>query len=169
MNNIFKLLVCFILTGFVITACQPDAHKEVGDPRDIIPTLTGTWKLTKALQVDEDASRKGFPYKELDITSLFPYTDFQLTLNANGKIPSTFATVAGNSPKIVKLAAGNWTVDDPSFPKVITLTSGSTTEKMTLGSYPVGATKSLKVRVERRDASAGDKLLISYTYEFAKQ
>ncbi len=169
MKNTLKLLIGCCLAGIVISGCQPEAHKDLGDPRDIVPSLAGTWKLTRAVQVDEDAARKGFPYKELDITSLFAYTDFQLTFNVNGSAPSTFATVTGSSPALIKLTEGDWTVDDPQYPKVITLKNGATTETVTLGAYPVGANSTLKLRAERRDASAGDKLLISYTYEFAKQ
>jgi hypothetical protein len=157
-----------LMAALLFAACSPTEHKDLGEPRDILTSLGGTWKLTKAVQVDEDATRKGFPYKELDITSLFPYTNFVLTLNVTGGAPATFTTNPGTSPKIIKLASGTWTVDDPKYPQVITLTSGATTEKVTLGGYPVGASKTLKLRVERKDASSG-KLLISYTYEFAKQ
>lgn len=154
--------------SLLFTACQPDTIKEIGESRNILSSLQGTWKLTKATQVDEDASRKGFPYKELDITNIFPYTNFQLKLDLASGAPTTFTTTPGSSPKIIKLASGNWSVDNADYPKVITLTSGATTEKVTLGGYPVGAANALKLKVERKDAVTG-KLLISYSYEFAKQ
>lgn len=157
-----------LAAAIFFAACTPKEHKELGAPRNIIASLSGTWKLTKATQVDEDASKKGFPFKELDITPLFPYTNFVLTLNVANGAPGTFTTTPGSSPRIIKLASGNWTVDNIDNPKVITLTSGATTEKATLGGYPVGASSALKLRVERKDAATG-KLLISYTYEFAKQ
>lgn len=158
----------FMLMAIVLmlSACKPDAHKEIGAPRNIQASLVGTWKLVKATQVDEDAARKGFPFKELDITNLFPYTNFVLKFNSG--TPGTFTTTPGSSPKIIKLASGNWAVDNADYPKNITLTSGSTTEVVTLGGYPVGAATTLKLKVERKDASTG-KLLITYTYEFAKQ
>lgn len=40
-------------------ACTPVAHKEIGEQRNILSSLEGTWKLTKATQVDEAAKAKG--------------------------------------------------------------------------------------------------------------
>ncbi len=154
--------------ALVFTACTPAERQELGVPRNIVESLAGNWKLTKATQVDEDAAKKGFPYKELDITSLFPYTNFVLQLNLNNGVPATFTTTPGSSPKIIKLASGTWSLDDNLSPKNVTLTSGATTEIVTLGGYPVGPYNTLKLKVERKDAATG-KLLISYSYEFAKQ
>lgn len=166
MKIVMKTGWMFALVTLLFTACQPDAHKEIGAPRNIAGSLEGTWKLIKATQVDEDAARKGFPFKQLDITTIYPYTDFVLKFT-NGS-PATFTTTPGSSPKIIKLASGNWTLDNPDYPQKITLTSGSTTEIATLGGYPTGPYSTLKLKVERKDASTG-KVLITYTYEFAKQ
>lgn len=167
MQILLKKSWMLVAVTLFFAACTPKEHKELGAPRNVIASLSGTWKLTKATQVDEDATKKGFPFKELDITSLFPYTNFVLTLNVTNGAPATFTTTPGSSPRIIKLASGNWTVDNIEYPKDITLTSGATTEKVTLGGYPVGASNTLKLRVERKDATG--KLLISYSYEFAKQ
>jgi len=168
MKIVLKTGFWILAAGLLFAACTPEAKKDLGAPRNILESLAGTWKLTKATQVDEDAAKKGFPFKELDITSLFPYTNFVLTLNLASGAPGTFSTTPGTSPKIIKLTSGNWAVDNAEYPKDITLTSGTTTEKVTLGGYPVGALTTLKLKVERKDASTG-KLLISYSYEFAKQ
>lgn len=168
MKSILKTGMMLLSAAIFFGACSPSELKEIGAPRNVLESLAGTWKLTKATQVDEDASKKGFPFKEMDITSLFPYTSFVLKLDLNNGAPGTFTTTPGPSPKIIKLGSGNWTVDNSEYPKDITLTSGSATEKITLGSYPVGASSALKLKVERKDASTG-KLLISYSYEFAKQ
>ncbi|MDZ4794766.1 MAG: DUF5004 domain-containing protein [Bacteroidota bacterium] len=168
MKIILKTSLLVFAAAIFFAACTPVEHKELGAPRNIMESISGTWKLTKAIQVDEDASKKGFPFKELDITTLFPYTNFLLTLNLTNGGPGTFTTTPGSSPRIIKLASGNWTVDNIEYPKVITLTSGAANEKVTLGGYPVGASNALKLKVERKDAGTG-KLLISYSYEFAKQ
>ena len=168
MQKIFRIGIMMLSVSLLLTACQPDAHKELEAPKNILESLQGTWKLTKATQVDEAAKAKGFPFKELDLTTLFPYTDFKLTLNLNAGAPGTFATVPGASPKIIKLTSGNWTVDNAEYPKNITLTSGSTTEVTTLGGYPVGASNTLKLKVEKKEAASG-KVVVSYSYEFAKQ
>jgi len=166
-RSIKNLLFIFSVAA-VFSACSPEDYKELGPPRNILTAISGNWKLIKATQTDEDAKAKGFPFKEKDLTLLFPYTDFKLTLNLNNGTPGTFSTVPGSSPRIIKLTSGNWAVDNAEYPKVITLTSGAVTETVTLGGYPVGVATTLKLKVERRDASTG-KLLISYSYEFAKQ
>lgn len=168
MNKTIKNIAYILTVAIVLAACSPTEYKELGPPRNILTAISGQWKLIRAVQTDEDAKAKGFPFKEKDLTTLFPYTDFSLTLNLSGAAPGTFSTTPGSSPRIIKLASGNWTVDNPEYPKVITLTSGAVTETVTLGGYPVGSVNTLKLTVERRDAGTG-KLLISYSYEFAKQ
>ena len=99
---------------------------------------------------------------------MFPYTNFVITLNVAANAPTTFVAVPGTSPKIVKLNSGNWSVDNINYPKKIYLSNGTATDTISLGGYPVGASNTLKISKEKRDASSG-KLLISYSYEFAKQ
>ena len=168
MKIVFKKFLIALAVSSIFTACQPDAIKDLEPPRNILASLEGTWKLTQATQVDESAKAKGFPFKELNITPLFAYTDFKITFNLNAGVPGTFTTVPGASPKIVKLSSGNWSVDDIENPKNITLKSGTTSEIITLGGYPVGAATSLKLKVERKEAATG-KTVVSYSYEFAKQ
>jgi hypothetical protein len=168
MKNISKLLMIIPLLGIILFACQPADYKEVGVPVQNVSALAGTWKLSKVTQTDEDAARKGFPFTTLDLTSVFPYSDFKLTLNTNGNTPTTFATTPGSAPKVIRLLTGNWTADDPMYPKVLTLVNGTDTSRVTLGSYPTGSTGALKLRQEKRDATT-NRLLISYNFEFIKQ
>jgi hypothetical protein len=171
-----KVLNKLLLPVFLVLAfysCRPDNFKDLGTPSNVTSSLAGTWKLNKVIQTDEDAKNKGFTYtpiniQQLDVTNIFPYTDFKFTLNMNGSTPSTFTTTPGNAPKIIKLTTGNWVIDDPNYPKVISMINGTDTAKITLGSYPMGSSPVLKVTSEKRDASTG-KLLISYSYEFIKQ
>jgi hypothetical protein len=173
MKNILNKILLPVLAISIFYSCRPDEYKELGTPASVTSSLAGTWKLNKVIQTDEDAKNKGFTYEPIniqqtDITSIFPYTDFRFTLNMNGTTPSTFTTNPGNAPRIISLASGNWSVDDPNYPKVITMVNGNDTSRITLGSYPAGSSPVLKVTSERRDATTG-KLLISYTYEFIKQ
>jgi len=174
MKIVLKTGLIIVAVAMLFTACTPEAHKEIGEARNIVASLEGTWKLSKATQVDEDAAFKGFPtyVTTMDITTIYPYTDFVLKFNLTNGVPSTFTTIPGGSPAIIKLTSGSWTVDDPAFPKVITLTSGSTTEKTTLGGYTVGPNSTLKLKVSKYlfpTPVAGPKLLITYIYEFVKQ
>ncbi|HEX6335304.1 MAG TPA: DUF5004 domain-containing protein [Flavisolibacter sp.] len=157
---IFSSIIVVLAAG-----CKPELKGELGTPNNNIAALNGEWKLAKVLQTDVDAQRKGFPYSTMDLTTIFPYSDFKMTFNVANK---TFTTVPGNSPKIIRLTSGNWTADNESAPKNLTLVNGSDTARIVLGSYPNAVNPRLKLKVERKDAATG-KVLITYDYEFVKQ
>jgi len=170
LTNIFFFL---LLAGTFLYSCKPESFDDVKAPSDVAASIAGTWRLTKVIQTDEDAKAKGFTYgsvnvQQMDITSVFPYTDFRLTLNTSGATPSTFTTTPGNAPQIIKLASGNWSFDDPKFPKTIKMTSGTQEETVSIGGYPTAINPTLNLKLERRDA-ATNKLLVSYSYQFTKQ
>lgn len=170
MKNMLLKISFLLLVTVSLVACQPDKIEAIGEPRSIVSSFVGSWKLSKAVQVDEDVKRKGssFIFNTLDLTSLFPYTDFTLTLNAdNTGSPTTFTANAGSSPAIIGLTNGNWSVDDGKAPKSIIFKNGANTEGVTLGAYPIGGNNKLTFRIERKDAAG--KVMISYTYEFTKQ
>jgi Domain of unknown function (DUF5004) len=172
MKNVIKIFFPVLLMAGLFSTCTPDKFEDIGPVRNVLSSFAGTWKLTKVTQKDEESARKGFPYAELDLTTLFPYTDFTLKLDVDSKfIPNTFTATSGNSPKIITLTSGIWSVDNLQQPTVITFKNGAVTELVTLGGYPIGGNNNLKFKVERRDAdpAANNKLLISYTYEFTKQ
>lgn len=166
MKKYFKFLSLPLL-AIIFNSCQPKDYKEIGQPISTLSSLQGTWKLAKVTQTDEVAAKKGFPYITTDLTTAFPYTDFKFTLNTDGNSPTTFSTTPGNSPKIIRLSSGKWMVDDPSYPKVLTLINGIDTANVTLGGYPSGISPSLKIKLEKNDAATG-KLILSYIYEFIK-
>ncbi len=161
-----------LLGAMLVTGCRPESFKDIGAPRTITSSFIGTWKITKVVQVDEDAKRKGssFTFQSLDLTTLFPYTDFTLTLNANssGQL-TTFTVDAGNSPAIIGLTSGTWSVDNGDQPQALIFKQGSLTETVTLGAYPMGGNSKLNFRIERKDPANDNKVMISYTYEFTKQ
>lgn len=170
MKNIILKISFLLLISAAIIGCQPDKVGEIGAIRDVPASFAGSWKLTKAVQVDEDVKRKGssFIFNTIDLTSLFPYTDFKLTLNTSVHgSPTTFTADAGASPAIIGLTSGTWAVDDGKAPKAITFKNGANTEEVTLGAYPIGGNNKLTFRIERKDAAG--KVMISYTYEFTKQ
>ncbi|RYE22056.1 MAG: DUF5004 domain-containing protein [Sphingobacteriales bacterium] len=168
MKSINKITLMLVLAVAVFASCKPDALQELGPERDLLASLQGNWKLVKATQVDEDAKTKGFPYQQLDITSLFPYTTFAFSLNTDANGPTTFTATPGTSPKIIKVTGGTWAVDNLKYPKNLIFTNGAVRDTVSLGGYPVGAATSLKLKKDKRDFTTG-KLLISYTYEFNKQ
>ncbi|HVU58589.1 MAG TPA: DUF5004 domain-containing protein [Puia sp.] len=163
-----NIIIAGVLAWLLAAGCKPENFKPVGKAGTPAASLAGTWKISKVTQKDENAANFGWPYQVTDLTSLFPYTDFTLTLNMNGGAPATFTTTPGQSPRIITIASGNWSVDDPVYPKVLTLAGASDTATITLGSYPTEVDPTLKITLAKHDAATG-RLLISYSYVFVKQ
>lgn len=157
----------FTICILAIWSCKPEAFAPIGEPQNVVKSIQGTWGLTKVTQIDQDATTKGFPYKQLDITSVYTYTDLVLVFlgDAQGN-PGTFTITSGNSPKISDLTSGNWTVDDLKAPTVISLKNGTVTGNLTIGSYV--SLKSGKLII-KRDKKLNGKLILSYQYEFTKK
>jgi hypothetical protein len=161
-----NLLMAFLGVTALVWSCRPDEPAPIGDPVNKIETLNGTWSLSKVVQVDNDAVKKGFPNQRLDITDLYSYQDFKLTfqLDANGN-PGAFSTTPGNAPEIITVASGTWSVDDPAAPVVVTLQNGSNQAALEFTTYNGLLNNKLSLKLVRRD---GEKALVSYEYEFEK-
>lgn len=148
--------------------CKREEFSSPAPSGDVLSTLTGSWRLAKATQKDEGAEIKNSPYVTMDITSLFPYTDYRLTLTGTAGNKGTYTAVPGNSPKIIKYNTGNWEVDDVTNPKMIWFINGTDTTKMQIGSYPTSFNASFKLKQTKIDVATG-KPAITYDYEFVKQ
>ncbi|WP_461789747.1 DUF5004 domain-containing protein [Pedobacter sp.] len=159
----FSLLACILF----VFACKPEKFGPITSEVNVVKQIQGTWGLTKVTQVDQDAATKGFPYKELDITNVYPYKDLTIALlgDASGN-PTTFTITNGNSPKIADLTSGTWTADDAMAPTTITLKNGTTTNLLKLGSY--AGLSSGKFYLTKNKSING-KVIISYKYEFTKK
>jgi len=164
-----KIFSSVALICLMVTACQPEKLKSYVDieANANLVAISGTWKLVKVVQTDNDAAKKGFPYQTMDITSAFAYTTATMTFNLSAGAPTTFAINNGTAPGVVAITTGNWTVDNAKAPQVITLTNGAVSEKLTLGSYPNAVSPNLKVRVTRSDVVTG-KVLVTYDYEYSR-
>ncbi|HYE56479.1 MAG TPA: hypothetical protein VD996_16635, partial [Chitinophagaceae bacterium] len=84
------LTLLFALT-LVVAGCKPDAIKgyervNSGD----VKSVAGTWTGVSVLQRDNDAERKNFPYKSMDITSALEFNKVKLTLQENNGQPGNF-------------------------------------------------------------------------------
>lgn len=162
-----KYIVLALLIASV-WGCKPEEFGPiVGSEQNVVKDLQGNWSLTKVTQVDQDAVTKGFPYKELDITSIYPYKELSITLqgDASGS-PGAFTITPGNSPKISDFNTGTWSVDNAVAPTVITLKNGATSSNLTLGSYAY--LKSGKFYLKKEKKFNG-KVIVSYQYEFTRK
>jgi hypothetical protein len=163
MKRIHLLTICFVAFAGIFS-CKPEAFKNVGTPTGNLDALNGNWRLTKVTQTDVDAQKKGFPFQTMDLTNVFPYTEFKMSFNVEAK---TFTATPGNSPNILRLTSGSWAPDNVNAPQNLTLVNGTDTSRIVLGGYPNSVNPNLRLKVDRKDAAG--KVLISYNYEFSKQ
>jgi len=134
MKQIFSItLAVAILT---LVSCKRDDFKEVGNNADFkIETLGGTWSTSSVTQTDEDAIRKGFPFKTQDITSDFNLNQTKISLNLNGTNPGTFTIAYGAAAKLLKHTSGNWALDNLQKPSKVYLINGIDTIKLKINNY----------------------------------
>lgn len=170
MKKVKNILCIAAMTTLVVTGCSPEKYDALPASDNVITSLTGNWTLRSVIQKDEGAENKNSPFVTLDLTSIFPYTQYKLTLASTSGTSGTYTAVPGASPKIIRSNTGKWEVDDAKNPKFISFISGTDTTKMQIGSYPRTFNQSFKLRQTKVDQSTDAKAAaVSYDYEFVKQ
>ena len=164
-NNILSIAA---ITALVLPACSPEEYDALPESGNVITSLTGNWTLKSVVQKDESAEIKNSPFVTQDLTSIFPYTQYKLTLQGASGATGTYTAVPGTSPKIIRSNTGKWEVDDAKNPKIISFINGTDTTKMQIGSYPRSFNASFKLRQTKIDLATG-KAALTYDYEFVKQ
>lgn len=150
----------------VIASCKPDAIKEYepvtsGD----VKSIAGTWTGASVLQRDNDAERKNFPYKSQDVTAALEFSKVKITLQESNGQPTTFTIDHGTAPKIFRLTAGTWQVDNAGKVGVISLINPGDTVRLTLGSYNLLSQNSMQLRQEK---TLLGRAAITYEFNFSK-
>jgi hypothetical protein len=102
----------------------------------------------------------------MDLSTTAKFTDTRLTLNVVNGAPGTFSIVYGNAMPVLKLASGNWAVDNVQKPSAIQLINGTDTVRLKLGSYSNIITKG-KMDLQQ-SKFLGAKEVIRYQYQFSR-
>ena len=170
MKKVKNILSIAAMATLVVIGCSPEEYDALPESSNVITSLAGNWTLKSVVQKDEGAENKNSPFVTMDLTSIFPYTQYKLTLASTSGTSGTYTAVPGASPKIIRSNTGKWEVDDAKNPKVISFINGTDTTKMQIGSYPRSFNQSFKLRQTKVDMSTAAKApAISYDYEFVKQ
>lgn len=163
-NKFLSIALAALVTGF--TACQPDDTKEyVPVVTGNIKTIAGTWKGASVLQRDNDAERKSFPYKSMDITNVLEFNKVKLTLLESNGQPTTFTIDHGGAPPIFKFTTGTWKVDNTDKVGKLSLINSGDTIKLTLGSYNTFLNNTMQLR-QSKTLLGND--VITYEFNFSK-
>ncbi len=164
-------LMC--IAALVMNSCTPDNNFSIGQPENRISQLSGAWKLQNVNQVDliaksnnfVDPSRTDISLTEQDITNIAPFTDMVVTFATSPAGPTTFSIDYGQAPKIFKLNAGTWKVDDIATPGTIKFINGVDTVATKIGSVNLLSAGMLTLQVIKYQ---GIKPVIEYDYKFKK-
>lgn len=161
-----KIVTVALAAMIALAACQPDEAKEyVPVESGNVKSVAGTWTGSSVLQRDNDAERKNFPYKSLDITGALEFNKVKLTLVENNGQPTTFTIDHGGAPQIFRLTSGTWKVDNAAKVGTISLINAGDTIKLTLGSYNLLAQN--KMLLKQSKTLLG-KEVIGYEFNFSK-
>lgn len=161
-----KVALIALATMLVMAACTPE------DTKDYVPVVSGnvksvagTWTGSSVMQRDNDAERKNFPYKSMDITNVLEFNKVKLTLEENGGQPTNFTIDHGGAPQIFKFTSGTWEVDNADKVGLISLINAGDTIHLTLGSYNLLAEN--KMLLKQSKTLLG-KEVITYEFNFSK-
>ncbi len=136
MKKTFRTLAATLAAIVVLVACQPDKLKDFQPVESGgIDDIAGTWTGVNVLQRDNDAERKDFPFKTMDVTNALEFTKVKLTLQASNGQPTTFNIDHGTAPEIFRLKSGTWKVDNVDKVGVISLINPGDTIRLVLGPY----------------------------------
>jgi Domain of unknown function (DUF5004) len=164
MKNVLSIL---LLMAVAMVACKPEAIKdyEASNSNFKVSDLSGTWKCTSITQTDEDAVRKGFPYKALDVTNSINATQLKFIINMSGANPGQFTIDHGTGIKLFKSTAGNWLTNATNKPSQMWFVNNLDTVKFTIIDYNNFAQNKM---VLKRDRTFNGKVVSTYTYSFSK-
>lgn len=164
--NSHKIITLFFAGTLALAACKPDAVKDYEPVSSgSVKSVAGTWTGSSVLQRDNDAERKNFPYKSMDITSALEFNKVKITLLENNGQPTTFTIDHSTAPKIFRLTTGTWKVDNTDKVGIISLINPGDTIKLVLGSYNLLSQGKMQLRQAK---TLLGKDAVTYEYNFSK-
>ncbi|MDB5202413.1 MAG: hypothetical protein JWQ27_1822 [Ferruginibacter sp.] len=174
MKKTFKYFIALGLCGALLYSCKPDNDFTAGQPQNRMAQLAGAWKLQSVSQIDliaksnnfSDPSRPEVDLTTQDITAVAPFTDMTITFAEDAtNAPTTFSVIYGNAPKIFKLSAGTWKVDNLTAPGSIKLINGVDTTTTLIGAVNNLSLGMMTLQLKKYQ---GVKAVTQYNYNFKK-
>ena len=108
-------LIFFVLICLLAVSCDKKEEEDIVEPITLYDKVGGVWELESLLQTDEIAKAGNSELYELDLTLVFEFSSFQISLDLDEEMEPTSFEVSGEAPELF-LTAGYWDLDNP-FPK----------------------------------------------------
>jgi hypothetical protein len=164
-----NIAIIVLAISALFASCRPEKIKpyESAGSNGDIASLATVWTGSSAMQTDNNAVNKNFPYKTLDISQALQIGQWKLTLNAAGNTPGVFTMEYGTAPSFFKFSSGNWKVDDAIKAGKVYLINdaGTDTLSFTLGSYQNLLNNKLVLTTQKFLLG---KPAVTYEYTFVK-
>ncbi|MGY6560787.1 MAG: DUF5004 domain-containing protein [Luteibaculaceae bacterium] len=161
MKTLFNILGLAALL-FVTSACQKEL--ELGPEPDRNAGLSGTWTLTRVVQVDfTDPARRTRDVSRFFIDESNPQTARQISFNA---VNRTFTLSEGGLGPNYLGGSGTWSFDDERFPSRILVTRENEGTAFWVLNSPIRPQESrLRFSIVR---SCDGEQIVGYRYEFER-
>ena len=116
MSNIKNIKIYFflLLVPLLFSKCQETVDGDFVSPITTYEKIKGTWYLSSLILKDDYANSLEIEPSELNLTNVFNFNDFQLTLNVNDNNEPLDYSVNGAVPKLFP-TEGFWNLST-SFP-----------------------------------------------------
>lgn len=172
MKNISRILVAFIVTVGIFSACTDTNDGTYVAPISISEKIHGTWAAISVKQTDEIAKTAGQTPTDLGLSRQFNFTSFHVLFNTDDKNNPTSYSISGDAPALIP-ASGYWNmpnlfINTDATPNEIYLYADAAktqkTATLTLASVP-GLLDVFEFKLTRRSNGVA---FVSYTYRLCK-
>jgi hypothetical protein len=106
------LLILFLAILSALMGCEEEPNVNPNGFTEFKVNINGSWKIER------------FTQNGIDITNALNSQSSEINLNYEGITPSTFS-LSSKFPFVTKSLNGNWSFDDPVFPKTINFSDGT--------------------------------------------
>lgn len=157
--RVLLLFLLFVAGGLMaLTSCNDTEDGSYVAPITLGEKVNGKWVLNSITQIDEVAGTES-----LNLTGLFDFRTFSITLNADADNRPTGFSVEGQAPALLPLQ-GTWDINtfthSDGKANQITLKGSDRTVVLTLTATP-GANRVLELKMTRRQKG---QAFVSYVY-----
>lgn len=154
-----------------LAACEleyPSAEENLDGLYSKSAVIQGTWTVSAATQIDDDAISRGFPFQTLDLDSIYPaYTSVAITFNADGTYALNLGTLSAEL-NFIGSTSGTWSFDDPTFATEVTLEGSGRTSVLKIVQAFSGPDDSEVALRFVRQPTGSTRALVSYEYDFTR-
>jgi hypothetical protein len=169
--KIIGKLLSIALIAVAFSACSPKENfAPIGENIAVEQkTVSGTWRLTKAMQFDAIAVSRGFPneryVQSLDLsTVLTGLNEYQISIQENGTYS---VTNPKNAPVFFGTGSGSWKFDETGgIKRILFKPTGGADIVANMGVVYRASEKLLNLYFTRYNAEG--KPYLQYSYEFSK-